>query len=405
MDDIELTYDIKPFKNAMNEMTQAFNKFTKNMQSGQDTTAKKTVQRTKLVGASMAKLAVIGTMLYGVFRLIKRALAEIPEIGQTFKAAGNIILKNLLWPLRIQLIPLLQKIMDWVRDNRSLFIQWGYVIANIFKAIGQVISAMWNLIKSFTRGFKKEIGDAMNFTVRGILDVINLAIFKITALIMLLSIKLQPIADTLGTIFALLLKDIWAFAEGFGGAILSMLEKMKIWQDIVTVFEELKNLLELINPEWIKTIGKAFALFYIPLIVGLKVSVALLRSLVGLLRVAGDSSFSMKDYGKMMKEAWWENMIPENVRKGLGDAGASFQDYANKQVQPDITNTEDQRLKLDPNTLGTYNQRDNNTSYNINIENIDTKDDAVKAGNEVGKSIHDELYKSLLDQNALWGGK
>jgi hypothetical protein len=215
-EDIELTFNLNPFKNGIKKASQ----FVSGFATKTTTMLKNVASKIPLIGKafkknskdvkesakgtskgimrSFGKLAAIGTGFLAGFAAIKGALATIPEIGMTFKAVGSIISRNLLWPLRQQLIPVLQKILDWARNNRGMFLKWGGVVINIFKTVKVLFTTVMKLVKTLTDSLTKNLKGLVNFAGRDITNIINLIVFKLTALFILLEAKLAPIFDFIG---------------------------------------------------------------------------------------------------------------------------------------------------------------------------------------------------------------
>lgn len=160
--------------------------------------AEKAKEKAGGVLETFAKFTMIGTIIGGVGNLISKALNAIPEVGKTFEIVGEIIKKNLLWPLRKTLIPLLQKVLDWVRDNRGLFVKWGGVIVNIFKMIQVGFTAILGVAKAFVKGFVDSLKGGLFKGSRDITDFVNLVTFKLTAIMSILGVMLKPFASAIG---------------------------------------------------------------------------------------------------------------------------------------------------------------------------------------------------------------
>lgn len=214
--DITFSYDIAPFVNAMNKMVEKMNGFEKSSTKSINKVKEKSLDLNKV----MSKFAFIGAGIAAGVGLIKTALNNIPEIGTSFEAAGKIITRNLLWPLRQMLIPLLQKMLNWVRDNRSMFVKWGIVIANIFKVLKTGFEIAFRIGKTFFDAFSKTVMKIFNATGMSITDFINLMLFKIAFLLLWLEIKLRPfikfLSETINSVVTFITDLAKAIAKGFG---------------------------------------------------------------------------------------------------------------------------------------------------------------------------------------------
>lgn len=238
-EDVKLTFNFDAFKNGIKKASGAIGSFVKNttgavnkvlskipiigrlFKKSGDNTKKTAKDTSKGIFNAFGKLALIGGLIAGAVGLIKKAIDSIPEIGKTFQAVGQIVTKNLLWPLRQELIPVLQRVLDWARNNRGMFLKWGNVLVNVFKTIKILFSTVISLVKTFTKSFTDSLRGLVKFAGKDITQVINLLVFKLTALFILLEAKLQPVFAFLGrelgglvTLFADFfkeLKDIGAF--------------------------------------------------------------------------------------------------------------------------------------------------------------------------------------------------
>jgi hypothetical protein len=162
----------------------------------------------------LAKFAFIGIAIKGAIGALRQFIGEIPEIGKTFEIAKGIIMKNLLWPLRQELIPILQKFLNWVRDHRTMFVQWGVVIRNIFVTIKTFLTMVWDFAKNFAKGLIKSLG------IKDFTEMINMALLKITAVFIFLDDLLSPFFKSFGAGVGEVIKFVKeladAFVKGFG---------------------------------------------------------------------------------------------------------------------------------------------------------------------------------------------
>jgi phage-related protein len=134
----------------------------------------------------MSAVAKIG-LIAGAFKGIQGIVKQIPEIGQAFEIAKNEIMKNLLWPLRQAVMPLLQKMLDWVRDNRGMFVKWGMTLVNIFNTVIKVGSEFFGLLSKIWNTISGLMGNIFGVTVKNMDQAVNILSFKLTAAIMLIS--------------------------------------------------------------------------------------------------------------------------------------------------------------------------------------------------------------------------
>ncbi len=203
--DVIFTYDAKPFIAAVDKMTKGMNQFV-------DNTNKKTDKMSNNIVGGLIKFSAIKGVFMGIVNTVNKF---IPEIGQTFDMAKDIISRNLLWPLRKELIPLLQGVFDWVKKNRVMFAQWGTILVSVFKLIKTTFMSVYHIIEPILIQFKNFVKSVFGDSAKTMTDVINMIIFKMSVLIMSMQILLQPLFDTIGKVIKEVLKDVEEFGKGF----------------------------------------------------------------------------------------------------------------------------------------------------------------------------------------------
>lgn len=165
-------------------------------------------------GVNMAKNAVKG--LYGAFQGVVGFMNKmVPEVGQSMDIAGEIIIKNLFWPLKQQVIPILQKMLNWVRDHRTLFVQWGQVIANVFRVLKVGFDVIVRVVKQFAESFMKNIKGALKLGTSDLISFVNLLLFKIATVFIYLQSILMPLMEPLGELIAKVAISFQQLAQGF----------------------------------------------------------------------------------------------------------------------------------------------------------------------------------------------
>lgn len=242
--DLQLTFDPKQFQNAINSLVKSISGIESslgNVGKSTDHMAKTGAIRTGMWTAVMSR------GLGMIANVASKIMSKIPEIGRSFSIAGDIISRNLLWPLRQELIPILQKMLNWVRDNRAMFVKWGMVLANIFRAVvGIVKSAFTIWEKMFGKlalGLKKVFGNS----IKSVTDLINIIIFRIALLVTVLHVLIEPIMTFLVDVFLKLVGLVKQFVQGFAsvgsfsGPIMSIVNSFK------SLFESFNQILEMLN--------------------------------------------------------------------------------------------------------------------------------------------------------------
>lgn len=187
-EDVVFTFDETPFVRGINNATDAIG----DMEDRADQTTRGIIR--SVVGV-VAQLAILKTAFEG----IKSVLGEIPEIGQAFGIAKDIILENFLFPLRQAVLPILQDILDWVRDNRSLFVRWGETVVGIFRVGAQIVGAFANALNIVFDAIQKVLREVFGFPAT-FEETINLILFKLSAVAIFIGQLLEPVAQFLADI-------------------------------------------------------------------------------------------------------------------------------------------------------------------------------------------------------------
>jgi len=202
-------------------------KFFTDLNKGIANVGKNTYDMSKKVASGVKKgmgfFAKIGIAFLG----LKKLMQQIPEVGQAFTIAKDIMFRNLLWPLRKMLMPILQGILNWVRDNRAAFVRWGQYIANIFKAVITLVKAIFGAIKSIISGIMKGIGLAG----KNVDETLNIITFKVNAVVLFLSGILERIGKVIGAIFEGLGKTFGPALKGIGEFIGHLLKLLGLTGD------------------------------------------------------------------------------------------------------------------------------------------------------------------------------
>ncbi len=162
--------------------------------------------------------------------------AALPELGKTASIAGDIIQRNLFWPLRQELAPLLNKFLAWVRDSRGMFVRWGGYLVGVFRIIKGVIEGIWDFMKRLGQSFNKFIENVFGKSTRTIGQTMNLLLGKIAIVIAFLMTALEPLADAFGKIFGFIFVGIKRFFEGLGSMIAEIIEEVS---GVAKAFSEL----------------------------------------------------------------------------------------------------------------------------------------------------------------------
>lgn len=159
-----------------------------------------------------------------VFVGLKKLMGQIPEIGQAFGIAKDIALRNFLWPLRKMLMPLLQGMLDWVRDHRAQFVKWGQVVANVFKGIISVVKSVFSAVKSIIDGITRGVSKALGGAGGTAEEMMNLLQFKLTGIMMFIGSLIKKVGDAVGKFVGGFISKLGPAADAIGALAKSIAE-------------------------------------------------------------------------------------------------------------------------------------------------------------------------------------
>lgn len=236
--DLTLTFDPKLFTTAINQIVDKLTGMEKKLGSVVGSTTKMEQHGAKSIGIwTAAMTGALGLIKAGVSKI----MSFIPEIGKSFQIVSDIIGRNLLWPLRQELIPILQGMLNWVRDNRAMFVRWGMVIANVFRVVVGIVKNAWEmwskLFERLFKGMKKLFGN----TVKSVTDILNIILFKIAVVMIAVQLLMEPVLEFLVDAWLMVAKYAKAFWDG-------MMRGMSgVGRPLAQIVEELGNFFNLMK--------------------------------------------------------------------------------------------------------------------------------------------------------------
>ena len=242
-EDVSFTFDTKQFENGINTIDKGM----KGLKVGAAKMA--SAVATGMVVASAA-IGVFKMALKGARKVLADMIRGMPEIGQAFKIAKDIIMRNFLYPIRKAIMPMLQKMLDWVRDHRAMFVKWGHIVVGIFKTIIQIGQKVIGVIRRIWESAARILSNVFGTEIRKVSDLMNIMAFKISATIQFLSALLKPLFEIIGSIAEKIaefgikaVKDFFeGFIEGAPGAqeaVKNVLTAMKdLFQTLIDINEE-----------------------------------------------------------------------------------------------------------------------------------------------------------------------
>lgn len=385
--DISLTFDTKPFVNAMNTISSKLSQMTSGLTSGfsqLNNFAKDTVNTlTKRVFS-------LGLSFFS----IKKAMSAIPEIGKTFELAGDVISRNLFAPLRQELIPILQSVLNWVRDNRAMFVKWGGYIANVFRAVMSILKGVWGVLKEVWKGFKQVFEAIFGTPVKQIGEMFNMLIFKAYAVFTFI---IEIIKKVVRTVVSIVVEIAKGFFSAFGNIITYI-------QPVITAFENLAKAIGLggANSSGLKTLFRI-----IGGVLGTTVAVTLhtiYTLLGGIVQIITSVIYGFRMLAAVFKRDWKEvkrlgvegiqgwKSYAQNVGRGYVQIGTNMVNSARETAMSMRGNPQVTRQNI-----SSINRRNNirTTNNNINIHVNGSRSPV-----ETGRAVVDELRnRRVLEGN------
>ncbi len=190
-DDLAFTFDTSFFNKGIQKIMKGFSTMENRASS-----VAKSVSR-----GLMNVVGKLGIIVTG-FKAIKSALLGMPEVAQAFGIAKDVFFKNLLYPLRKEIFPLLQKMLDWIRDSRVRFVKWGQHLANIFRAVVSGVKTIISFVKKMSEGVARIAEKIFGDRIKNIDEIFNLITFKIAVVIQFISILIENIGGLFSSFFS-----------------------------------------------------------------------------------------------------------------------------------------------------------------------------------------------------------
>lgn len=321
-----LKQKINPFgriKKGLSEVSNQANDVGKDMTAmGQDAQKAGGLANMSFSGL-LGRLALVGSAIAG----IRAGLNKIPEIGQAFSIAGDIFLRNLLNPLRQELLPLLNAMLKWVTDHRALFVKMGSVIAQIFRLILGLAKAFFEILSKIGKSIKNTLTGVFGDITKGITKTINLVITKIAFMALFITTILEPVFETIGKLVGFIATGIVGLFEGIGKGATGI---FKVFNELTKSFKELFDVIlggterasgfrKFMNDIG-EIIGKVLITSLKSVVAGIKLVIRFVKSFIsGLMEISG------------IKEAW---KAFKNAALGLFDALQGQTKFVSKVMGP-----------------------------------------------------------------------
>ena len=207
MSDFSLTFDATPFLNGIKKITHGLSsigdtskQIEKNSSNLKDTMG-------SAINGLIAKVGALG----GAYLGLRSILSNLPEIGKAWEIAGGIMKRNFFWPLRQEIAPYLQKFLNWTRDHRTLFVQWGQVLVNVFRTVKQTIMNLFEAIRPIIETFGKRFKEIFGGSVKSVSDAVNIIAFRLFVLATLIIEYFKPVIE----LFDNITDAIWEMGKSF----------------------------------------------------------------------------------------------------------------------------------------------------------------------------------------------
>ena len=241
-DDNMFTFDTKPFMQGLNKIAMGMKGMTIGAANMARSVSAGVIDAVKKVG-----------LLTLAFKGIQGAIQEMPEIGKAFELTKGIITKNLLFPLRKAVFPLLQGMLDWVRDNRTMFVQWGQTLANIFEIVVSKVKTLIDFGSQLGRAFANFINRTFGLQITTFQDAINVLTFKVAVLFQFfesLMVAIFPLFERIGGVFSNTIVGAFkTIGELVGGFVDSLGNLEGVGSSIVSFVEKIVDNLFSVNAE------------------------------------------------------------------------------------------------------------------------------------------------------------
>ena len=251
-DDVVMTMNVTQFETSLSKVLSGFMKMDSAVKTS-DASQKKSVSGMSswmIAKGNMIASAITGIMK-GAVGLVNR---HIPEIGRAFEISREIIGRNLLWPLRKELLPLLQGLLNWVRDHRIMFVQMGSIIVGVFRTLKTIVGGFIDIVKDIWHRLASGIEAIFGKTTQSVTEIINLVLFKISSMAIFIMELVGPIFSWVADQLVILSGLVTDFVRGVVSSVGDLSTNL---EDIINIFKDLADVIGLSN-EGAHVLGKTF---------------------------------------------------------------------------------------------------------------------------------------------------
>lgn len=227
--DIAFGFDPTPFMNGMKDIQKGMGNLTN--------TAQKTASSIgKQMFSALAKIEILKAGFRAVSKVVRKLAAQMPEVGKAFDIAGEVLSKNLLWPLRQEVAPLLQNMLDWVRDNRAQFAAFGQVLASAFRMAIQLAGQVWEVLKNVAESIRPALENVFGDLFGSLDETVNMLLLKVSVMAQFITRMLEP----MGEIFVQMVEDWLPRLQRLFEGVVEL--AMGFWEGIEGIGESFQNI-------------------------------------------------------------------------------------------------------------------------------------------------------------------
>lgn len=395
--DVEFTFNPESFLKGVQKMSDAMNGFeVKTKEKGKQVEN----THTSISAGMIAKGQILASMFMKVAgSVVNFVKSGVPEIGKTFDIAGDIFKRNLFWPLRKELAPMLQKILDWTRDHRAMFVRWGGALVNVFRAVTTVFKGFYKMFEAMIKPIADKLKSIFGGVAGGISEVFNIVLFKITAVVMFLQVAFMPLFERIGKAIAFAIGLVNSFFQGFSNGISGI---SKPFGDVIQQFLRLIDLFKLGNNE-VNILNGAFK------VMGDFVGTSLYTALSALAQVIDTIVFGIT---KMVQGVTWAKAKISGSAEDVAKINAEMEktnkefEERTKQRSEDVNKKWSgmwDRTKATFSPSSVTSSKQVNASQKVNIEKMEIKvsegQDAKKAGSDFIEGMNKKMsqqFKGLI---------
>jgi len=380
--DVTLTFNNAMFLKGLDEISKKLGDLT----SHTEKSAQKMSSGVSMSAMSFLKInAALSIAKMG----ISKVMSNIPELGRTFQIAGDIITRNFLWPLRQQLMPYLQKFLNWVRDHRAMFVKWGGVLSSVFNIVVTGIKAAINILKPFYEAAMKFFKGIFGGTADSIDKIANMILFKISAVMVYLEAVLKPAMTHIANIALKIAEAIKSFVEGIAEAYEAIGGFGPEMTDLLEALSKLSDSLFGAGEGW-KTFGKIIGFF---VLTPIKFLLSVLGGIVDMISMIIDltSGMSDKDFQK------------KHGNKNLDESGITKTKKHVEEFKNAPVLSQEEIMKGDV-SKGIKQQKIDN-SKNVNISNLVINANTAEGGKAAADAFYIQARNHVNIKQAAVGGQ